>query len=53
MRAIDYFDKSADLHPGRIAILDGDAQYSYGETRTFSERIARTMLCLLYTSRCV
>jgi acyl-CoA synthetase (AMP-forming)/AMP-acid ligase II len=44
MRAIDYFDKSADLHPDRIAILDGDAQYSYGETRAFSERIARTML---------
>jgi fatty-acyl-CoA synthase len=43
MRAIDYFDKSADLHPGRIAILDGDARYSYGETRTFSEHIARAM----------
>jgi acyl-CoA synthetase (AMP-forming)/AMP-acid ligase II len=43
MRAIDYFDKSADLHPSRIAILDGDARYSYGETRTFSERIARGM----------
>jgi hypothetical protein len=43
MRAIDYFDKSADLHPDRIAILDGDACYSYAETRTFSERIARGM----------
>jgi acyl-CoA synthetase (AMP-forming)/AMP-acid ligase II len=43
MRAIDYFDKSADLHPSRIAILDGDARYSYGETRAFSERIARGM----------
>src|ERR1039458_406511 len=43
MRAIDYFDKSADLHADRIAILDGDARYSYGETRTFSERIARGM----------
>jgi len=43
MRAIDYFDKSADLHPDQIAILHGDARYSYGETRTFSERIARGM----------
>ncbi len=40
MRAIDYFDKAADLYPHRIAILDGDVRYSYGETRTFSERIA-------------
>jgi fatty-acyl-CoA synthase len=43
MRAIDYFDKSADLHAARIAILDGDAKYSYAETRAFSERIARGM----------
>ena len=43
MRAIDYFDKSADLHPDRIAILDGDVQHSYAETRAFSERIARAM----------
>jgi fatty-acyl-CoA synthase len=43
MRAIDYFDKSADLHADRIAILDGDARYSYAETRAFSERIARGM----------
>jgi len=43
MRAIDYFDKSADLDPSRIAICDGDASYSYAETRTFSERIAHGM----------
>ncbi|MGA9809279.1 MAG: AMP-binding protein [Candidatus Sulfotelmatobacter sp.] len=43
MRAIDYFDKSADLYADRIAILDGDARYSYGEARAFSERIARGM----------
>jgi acyl-CoA synthetase (AMP-forming)/AMP-acid ligase II len=44
MRAIDYFDKSADLHADRIAIVDGDARYSYAQTRAFSERIARAML---------
>src|SRR5580700_4468444 len=44
MRAIDYFDKSAELHPDRTAIMEGDTCYSYGETRTFSERIARSML---------
>jgi len=43
MRAIDYFYKSADLHADRIAILDGDARYSYAEARAFSERIARGM----------
>ena len=43
MRAIDYFDKSASLYPGRTAILDGDRPYSYSEARTFSERIARGM----------
>jgi fatty-acyl-CoA synthase len=43
MRAIDYFDKSADLHADRTAIIDGDARYSYAETRAFSERIARGM----------
>jgi fatty-acyl-CoA synthase len=43
MRAIDYFDKTADLHADRIAILDGDSRYSYAETRAFSARIARAM----------
>lgn len=43
MRAIDYFDKSADLHPERVAIRDGDVGYSYAETRVFTERIARAM----------
>lgn len=43
MRAIDYFDKSADLHADRVAILEGSTRYSYGETRAFSERIARAM----------
>jgi fatty-acyl-CoA synthase len=43
MRAIEYFDKSADLHAARIAIVDGDARYSYAETRVFSERIALGM----------
>ena len=43
MRAIDYFDKSADLDPNRIAIRDSDSRYSYAETRAFSERIARAM----------
>src|SRR5271166_6198048 len=43
MRAIDYFDKSADVHSSRIAIQDGDRRYTYAETRAFSERIARAM----------
>ena len=43
MRAIDYFDKSAAIHPDRPAIVDGDTRYSYVETRCYSERIARAM----------
>ena len=38
MRAIDYFDKSADLYPDRIAIIDGDARYSYAR----NARLQRT-----------
>lgn len=43
MRAIDYFDKSADLYPTRIAIRDGDAVYSYSDVRDLSTRIAGAM----------
>ncbi len=43
MRAIDYFDKGADANPGRTAIIDGDARYSYCEIRAITERIARAM----------
>ncbi len=46
MRAIDYFDKSADLCPERDAILEENARHSYAETRAFSERIARGMCAL-------
>jgi fatty-acyl-CoA synthase len=44
MRAIDYFDKSEELYPNRIAIQEGDTRYTYAETRSLSERIARAML---------
>jgi fatty-acyl-CoA synthase len=44
MRAIDYFDKSAELWPDRVAIVDGDGRHSYAETRALSERIARGMI---------
>jgi acyl-CoA synthetase (AMP-forming)/AMP-acid ligase II len=43
MRAIDYFDKSADAIPDRTAVIDGERRFSYGETRSISERIARAM----------
>jgi fatty-acyl-CoA synthase len=44
MRAIDYFDKSAELYPNRIVIQEGGTRYTYAETRAFSERIAGAML---------
>lgn len=43
MRAIDYFDKAAEAHPDRAAIIDGDRRTSYAETRVLSEGIARAM----------
>lgn len=43
MRAIDYFDKGAEINPDRIAVVDGDSRYSYRETRAITERIARAM----------
>ncbi len=43
MRAIDYFDKGADANPKGIAIVDGDARYSFEQTRTITQRIARAM----------
>ncbi|HZQ25521.1 MAG TPA: AMP-binding protein [Terriglobales bacterium] len=43
MRAIDYFDKSADAAPNRIAIIDGERRYTYAETRAISEAIARAL----------
>src|SRR6266436_10228455 len=43
MQAIDYYDKIAEIYPDRLAILEGDARYSYAETRCSSERIARAM----------
>ena len=43
MRAIDYFDKTADLYPERVAITDGDRRFSYADTHRFSERIAQGM----------
>jgi len=43
MRAIDYFDKSADANPDRTAIVDGERRLSYRELRSISERTARAM----------
>jgi fatty-acyl-CoA synthase len=43
MRAIDYFDKGAEAHPERTALVDGEARYSYRETKAITERIARAM----------
>ena len=43
MRSIDYFDKSAQLHPDRDVFVDGDARQTYGEAQAASHRIARAM----------
>jgi fatty-acyl-CoA synthase len=43
MRAIDYFDKAADLYPRRIAIADRGKLYSYAEVQALTRRIAGAM----------
>jgi fatty-acyl-CoA synthase len=43
MRAIDYFDKGAEAHPDRTAILDRGTHCSYRGARASSEKISRAM----------
>jgi fatty-acyl-CoA synthase len=43
MRAIDYFDKAAELYPRRIAIADREVQYSFDKLQTMTRRIASAM----------
>src|ERR1700736_223808 len=43
MRAIDYFDKSADAYPDRVAIVDGASHYSYQEAHKITCQIAAAM----------
>lgn len=43
MWAIDYFDKGADAHPERIAIVDGQNRHTYRETQAITRRISRAM----------
>ena len=43
MRAIDYFDKGAEAHPNRTAIVDGASRHTYCEMRTITQRVARAM----------
>jgi fatty-acyl-CoA synthase len=43
VRPIDYFDKGADAHPDRAAIVAGETSYTYREAREASWRVARSM----------
>jgi fatty-acyl-CoA synthase len=43
MRAIDYFDKAAELYPRRIAIVDRGKLYSYADVQVMTRRIAGAM----------
>ena len=43
MRAIDYFDKGAEQHSERVAVREGTRNWTYGEVRESSQRIARAM----------
>jgi acyl-CoA synthetase (AMP-forming)/AMP-acid ligase II len=43
MRAIDYFERSAQAFPDRTAIVEGTRHYSYREILEITRRIARAM----------
>ena len=43
MRNIDYFDRSADRHPDRAVIVDGEVRWTYAATRAMSHRLALAM----------
>lgn len=43
MRAIDYFDRGADSNLDGSAIVSSGCRYSYRETRSITQRIARAM----------
>jgi fatty-acyl-CoA synthase len=43
MRAIDYFDKAAELYPQKIAIADRGKEYSFAEVQAMTRRIASAM----------
>ncbi len=43
MRAIDYFDKGAESHPERTAVVEGGARYSYRQVQAATLKIARAM----------
>ena len=43
MRAIDYFDKVADIDPDRDAIVEGDRHYTFREVRALTFRVAAAM----------
>ena len=43
MRNVDYFDRSAERHPDRAVIVDGDVRWTYAEAQRASHSIARAM----------
>ena len=43
MRSIDYFDKSAQLHPDRDVLVDGEARWTYAQVQAQTHLIARAM----------
>lgn len=43
MRAIDYFDKGAEIDPNRTAVLGGGTAYSYRELSDLTHKVARAM----------
>ena len=44
MRSIDYFDKVANRHPERMALIAGETRYTYGELQALSHKAAGAML---------
>jgi len=43
MRSIDYFDRGHDLDPARLAIVDADTRWTFGEAADLTKRVALAM----------
>lgn len=44
MRLIDYFDRGADLHPGRDCLHDGTRGWTYADVRGTTHKVANGLL---------
>ena len=43
MRTIDYFDRGAEIDPGRDAVVDGEFRISFRDLQALTHRLAAAL----------